>query len=369
MRSTAAVAAFEERTGRRPEGVWAAPGRVNLIGDHTDHSGGNVLPFAIDRHVVAAASARDDGLVRAWSLQEPAAARFTVGSIRPGDPDGWAAYVAGVVWSLGNEGVGLGGLDVVVDGAVAPGAGLGSSAALGCAVALAVAELHDVHLEPVALALLAQRAEVEVVGVPCGVMDQMASTCGREGQAMFLDTRSLERRHVPLEVPGASLVLIETGTRRLVEGAYARRRAECDEAARSLGLASLRDASPSDLERLTDDTLLRRARHVVTENRRVTEAVTALQRGDGHALGRLMTASHASLRDDFEVSTEQLEAAVAAAAEARAHGARLTGAGFGGSVIALVPSDRLDELRARLHERGLPAGSVVRPVGGAHRVG
>jgi galactokinase len=347
---------------------------VNLIGDHTDHNEGFVFPFAVDRYVVVAASRRGDDRVNAWSLQEAAPAGFDLGSIRRGEPGGWAAYVAGVVWSIGREGIDVGGLDILVDGAVPQGAGLSSSAALECATALAVADLHGAGLDPSALALAAWRAEVEIVGMPCGVMDQMASMCCRARSAMFLDTRSLEQIHVPLALDDRVLIVIDVGVRRrLVESEYARRRAECEAAARELGVAALRDATAGDLERLTDDTLRRRARHVVTENQRVLDAAELAGRADVDAIGPLLTASHASLRDDFAVSTPELDAAVEIALEAGALGARLTGAGFGGSAIALVPGGRLDELRARLSEAGSCGERrqvfVVAPAGGASRVG
>jgi galactokinase len=374
MRPERVATALRERTGRDPEGIWAAPGRVNLIGDHTDHSEGFVFPFAVDRYVVVAASRRGDDRVNAWSLQEAAPVGFDLGSIRRGEPGGWAAYVAGVVWSIGREGIDVGGLDILVDGAVPQGAGLSSSAALECATALAVADLHGAGLDPSALALAAWRAEVEIVGMPCGVMDQMASMCCRARSAMFLDTRSLEQIHVPLALDDRVLIVIDVGVRRrLVESEYARRRAECEAAARELGVAALRDATAGDLERLTDDTLRRRARHVVTENQRVLDAAELAGRADVDAIGPLLTASHASLRDDFAVSTPELDAAVEIALEAGALGARLTGAGFGGSAIALVPSGRLDELRARLSEAGSCGERrqvfVVAPAGGASRVG
>jgi galactokinase len=367
------AAAFRDRTGRDPEGVWAAPGRVNLIGDHTDHSGGFALPFAIDRHVVAATSRRDDGTVRAWSLQEPASAAFDVASIGRFRPAGWAAYVAGVVWSLRLEGVDVGGLEVVIDGRVPPGAGLASSAAIACATALAIADLHGADLDRTALALAAQRAEVEVVGVPCGVLDQLAVTTCREGSALFLDARSLRLEHVPLALDRVAAVVVDTGMpRRLTGGGYARRRTECDAAARELGVASLRDATPSDLERAVDGTLLRRARHVVTENARVLEVAASLRQDDIERVGPLLNASHASLRDDFEVSTPELDAAVEDALEAGALGARLTGAGFGGCAIALVSRERLEDVVDRFRAPG-PGGErraafEVAAAGGALRM-
>jgi galactokinase len=366
--------AFRERTGSEPEGVWAAPGRVNLIGDHTDHNDGFVLPLAIDRHVLAAVARGDDERVRAWSLQELAPATFGLATIGRGEPSGWAGYVAGVVWALALEGVAIGGFDLVLDGSLRPGAGLASSAAVECATALALADLYDAGLSRQALARAARRAEVEIVGVPCGLMDQMAAMCCREGSAMFLDTRSLEMEHFPLALDDLKLIVIDVGMpRRLVEGSYARRRAECEAAARELGVAALRDATEADVEPLVDETVRRRARHVVTENRRVLEVASLLRRGGIAGIGSMLTASHASLRDDFEVSTPELDAAVEACIRGGALGARMSGAGFGGCAIALVPSDAVSEVHRRLSRLpaaggGSPRSFAVTPARGARRV-
>jgi galactokinase len=367
--------AFRERTGSEPEGVWAAPGRVNLIGDHTDHNDGFVLPLAIDRHVVAAVARREDERIRAWSLQEPAPATFGLGTIGRSEPGGWGGYVAGVAWALGQEGVAIGGFDTVLDGGVRPGAGLASSAAVECATALALADLFDAGLSRQDLARAARRAEVEIVGVPCGVMDQMAAMCCREGSAMFLDTRSLEMEHLPMTLDDLTLLVVDVGTpHRLVEGPYARRRADCEAAARELGVAALRDATDADVRRLVDETVRRRARHVVTENRRVLEVASLLRRDAAARIGPMLTASHVSLRDDFEVSTPELDAVVEACIRGGALGARMTGAGFGGCVIALVPNDALSEVRRRVSDealagdRGLPRSFAVTPAEGARRV-
>jgi galactokinase len=367
--------AFRERAGSEPDGIWSAPGRVNLIGDHTDHDDGYVLPLAIDRHVVAAVARREDGRIRVRSLQEPATVTFELRTIGRSEPGGWAGYVAGVAWALGQEGVPVGGFDLVLDGAVRAGAGLGSSAALECATALALADLFGAGLSRQDLARAARRAEVEVVGVPCGVMDQMAAMCCRDGSAMFLDCRSLEMEHLPLALDDLTLLVVDVGTpRRLVEGSYARRRAECEAAARALGVTALRDATDADVGRLADETMGRRARHVVTENRRVLEVAGLLRRDATAEIGPMLTASHVSLRDDFEVSTPELDAAVEACIRGGALGARMTGAGFGGCVIALVPNDALSEVRRRVSDealtgdRGLPRSFAATPAQGAHRV-
>jgi galactokinase len=356
------AAAFRERTGRDPDGVWAAPGRVNLIGEHTDYNDGFVLPAAIDRTVLAAAGRRPGGRLRLWSLQTGPPADLEMAGIGPGKVEGWAAYPAGVAWALGQAGVELGGADLVVDGDVPAGAGLSSSAALECATATALADLYDAGLDRPTLAGLARRAENEVVGVPSGAMDQMVSMLGRAGHALFLDTRSLATEQVPLPLEAAGLSLLVLDTRaahRLVDGAYADRRAACEAAAATLGVAALRDATPEQVEAAAEalgDPGLRRARHVVTENARVLEAVELLRAGDLDRLGPLLAASHASLRDDYEVSSPELDTAVEAAVEAGAVGARMTGAGFGGSAIALVRTGLAGRVADRVREAFAAAG-------------
>ena len=383
QRLDALAGAFRERAGRDPGGVWFAPGRVNLIGEHTDYSGGFVLPLAIEQGVLVAAARRDHGRLRCWSLQDPEPADLPLDRLGPGTLRGWAAYPAGVAWALAEALAGAsGGVDLLVDGEVPAGAGLSSSAALECATALALAELWGAgdRLGPVELAALARRAEVEAVGMPCGVMDQMISMLGQAGHALFLDTRTLEAERLPLPLDGTGLRLLVIDTRaphRLVEGAYAERRAAIEAAARALAVPELRDATPAMVDgaaaRLGDPGL-RRARHVVRENARVLEAAELLRRGALDRVGPLLAASHASLRDDFEVSCPELDTAAAAAAGAGAVGARMTGAGFGGSVLALVP----EELAERVGAAVLAAFEVagfrppslipVRPAGGARRV-
>jgi galactokinase len=374
------AAAFRERTGRDPEGVWAAPGRVNLIGEHTDYNDGFVLPAAIDRLVLVAAGRRAGGRLRLWSLQAEPPADLELAGIGPGRVGGWAAYPAGVAWALGQAGVELGGADLVVDGDVPAGSGLSSSAALECATATALADLHGAGLDRTALAGLARRAENEVVGVPSGVMDQMVSMLGRAGHALFLDTRSLgaEQVPLPLEAAGLSLVVIDTRAgHRLVDGAYADRRAACAAAAAVLGVPALRDATPGQVEAAAGalgDPGLRRARHVVTENARVLAAVELLRAGDLDRLGPLLAASHASLRDDYEVSSPELDTAVEAAVAAGAVGARMTGAGFGGSAIALVEADLAGRVADRARDAfaaagfGPPQVTAVVPSDGARRL-
>jgi galactokinase len=374
------ITAFRERTGRDPDGVWAAPGRVNLIGEHTDYNDGFVLPAAIDRQVVAAAGRREGGRLRVWSLQTGPPADLELEGIGPGRVEGWAAYPAGVAWALGQAGTKVGGVDVVVDGDVPAGAGLSSSAALECAAAAALADLFGAGLDRVALAGVARRAENEVVGVPSGVMDQMVSMLGRAGHALFLDTRSMDTEQVPLPLEAAGLCLLVLDTRaghRLVDGAYADRRAACEAAAAVLGVPALRDATLERVEAAAGelgDPGLRRARHVVTENARVLEAVGLLRAGELDRLGPLLAASHASLRDDYEVSSPELDTAVEAAVAAGAVGARMTGAGFGGSAIALVATDLAGPVGDRVRDAfasagfGPPAVEAVTASDGARRL-
>jgi galactokinase len=330
--------------------------------------------------VLVAAGRREGGRLRLWSLQTEPPADLELAEVGPGRVEGWAAYPAGVAWALGQAGVEVGGTDLVVDGNVPAGSGLSSSAALECATATALADLHGADLDRPALAALARRAENEVVGVPSGVMDQMVSMLGRAGHALFLDTRSLATEQVPLSLDAAALSLLVIDTRaghRLVDGAYADRRAACEAAAAVLGVPALRDATPEQVEAAAaalGDPGLRRARHVVTENARVLAAVALLRAGRLDRLGPLLAASHASLRDDYEVSSPELDTAVEAAVAAGAVGARMTGAGFGGSAIALVPRDLAGPVEDRVGDAfaaagfGPPEVRSVTPSDGARRL-
>lgn len=353
---------FERVHGRRPEVVWRAPGRVNLIGEHTDYNDGFVLPLALPLEIRVAAARRDDELLRMASLQADAqVVQVRLDELVPGAVDGWAAYVAGTAWSLRSDGVDVPGADLLVDGEMPRGAGLSSSAALECASAGALLDLAGAERAPAAVALLAQRAENEFVGMPCGVMDQFASTSARAGHLLLLDTRDLHVEHIPfdLEAEGLTLLVIDTrAPHRLVDGEYAARRADCERAAALLGLRSLREVADLDaaLAALDDGTLRRRVRHVVSENGRVLEVVALLRAGDVRAIGPALTASHASLRDDYQVSCTELDLAVATALAAGAHGARMTGGGFGGSAIALVETDAVPAVRAAVLEAFAEAG-------------
>jgi galactokinase len=348
------VDAFAERTGGPPEGVWSSPGRVNVIGEHTDYNDGFALPFAIAARVFVAARRRDDGVLRMCSMQLPDRdTTVRVDDLAPGTPGGWAAYVAGVVWAARAAGHAVGGLDVLVDGRVPLGGGLSSSHALQCAVAAAVTDLLGDAASQDDLARLALVTENDFVGAPTGMMDQLASLRCTPGHAIFLDNRSLEVEQVPLDVASAGLRLLIADTRVHHDHAgsgYGDRRASCERAAALLGVKALRDVPFHDLDvalaRLPDEELRRRVRHVVTENARVVDAVVALRAGDWAALGALMDASHASLRDDYEVSCDQLDVAVAESRGAGALGARMTGGGFGGSAIALVPVNAVDTVTA-----------------------
>ncbi len=331
--------AFQQRFGCAPELLVRAPGRVNLIGEHTDYNDGFVLPMAIDRAVWVALRPRTDRVVSLHSLDFGQSRSYQLGDFSRGE--GWLEYVKGVSWALQSMHKALTGWEGVVAGDVPIGAGLASSAALELAAARAFAAVSGLAWDAVEMANLARRAEVEWVGVNCGIMDQMIAAAGEEGHAMLLDCRSLERR--PAKMPDAvAIVVLDTGTRRdLRASSYNSRREECARAARLLGKDSLRDVTEGDLEAavgtMGEGVLLRRARHVVTENARTLRAADAMARNDAPALGRLMNESHGSLRDDFEVSSPALDAMVALARQHPAcYGARLTGAGFGGCAVAAV---------------------------------
>ncbi len=376
-----ARALLDQRLGSRANGVWFAPGRVNLIGEHTDYNDGFVLPLALERGTAVAVAARSDRVLRVVSDLYETTVHAELDELAPGAPSGWAGYVAGVVWAWLRRGTDVPGLDVAVVGDVPLGAGLSSSASLECAAASALDDLTGSDLDRTELALLARQAENEFAGVPCGVMDQMASVHGRLGHLVFLDTRSLAVDHVPFELGehGLSLLVVDTrAPHRLADGAYAERRATCEAAAQSLGVVALRDVDDLEttLPTLPSDVHRRRVRHVVTENQRVLDVVAMLRDGtDPRRVGPLLTASHASLRDDYEVSVPELDVAVEAAVAAGAYGARMTGGGFGGSVIALVDTTSADAvvqaIRAAYETHGFtpPREFVVSAAAGARRLG
>ncbi len=338
-----AAALFADRYGSEPAGIWSAPGRVNLIGEHTDYNDGFALPFAISAGLCVAAASRADGVLALTSAQHGAAVlEVPVADLAPGTPGGWAAYPAGVAWAMRAAGHLIGGASLAVDADLPAGAGLSSSAALECATGLALAGLYQLRLARPELAALGRRAENDFVGAPTGLMDQLAVLLCQAGQALLLDCRAGTGTSVPLDPAAAGLELLVIDTRaqhELTAGGYGARRRACEDAARALGVRSLREVTDaSEATRLGDPLLRRRALHVITENRRVLDTADLLRAGQLDRIGTLLTESHRSLRDDFEVSWPQADAAVEAATAAGAYGARMTGGGFGGSVIALGPA-------------------------------
>src|SRR5450631_1572664 len=319
---------FVSTFDRPPTGVWSAPGRVNLIGEHTDYNGGYVLPFAINLRTDAAAARRSDHRVSAQSLQRPGEViEFALDDLRTDADYGWAGYVLGVVWALREKGYDIGGLDIVLDGAVPTGSGLSSSAAIECAVGLAALELHDIDIPRDELARIAQFAENNFVGVPCGLMDQMAASVCEADHALFFDVRDDVREQVPFAPRNDDLALLVIDTRAQhahAGGEYAERRRSCEQAAKQLDVPFLRDIPASGLDaamsRLDDDVLRRRARHIITENDRVLTTVARLRSGRLRDIGPILTASHVSMRDDFEISAPELDTAVEAALAAGALG-------------------------------------------------
>ncbi|MGQ0838717.1 galactokinase [Actinokineospora sp.] len=366
---------FRRLYGRAPRGVWSAPGRVNLIGEHTDYNDGYVLPFALPFRIAVAAAPRADGLLAATTVGDDGfpqrAAPVRVAELTPGLVGGWAAYPSGVAWVLRDQGF-TSGANLVITGDVPAGAGLSSSHALQCAVALALLGLAGARPGKAGAPTLTevagwvQRSENDFVGVPTGLLDQTASLCCVESHALFLDVRSGVQEQVPFDAAahGLDVLVIDTRAKHsLANSAYGERRRDCERAAKLLGVAALRDADT--LTRLPDD-LLPLARHVVTENERVLRTVAMLRDGALADIGPTLTASHRSLRDDYRVSCPELDLAVDAAVGAGALGARMTGGGFGGSAIALVPVDRraqvCDAVLSAYVERSLPSPRLFRAV-------
>ena len=373
---------FAEVFGRQPDGVWSSPGRVNLIGEHTDYNEGFVLPFAINRRTVAALGLRDDRTVRVGSTFADELVEIDLDAIGPDSLSGWSAYPLGVAWALGEFGADLAavpGFDVLIDSNVPVGAGLSSSAAIEGAIALALNDVWRLGLDRQTLARVGQRAENVAVGAPTGIMDQSASLLGEPDSAVFLDCRTLHSEIVPLGLAeaGLEIVVIDTGVEHAhATGGYAERRASCEAGAAALGVESLRDVSVADLDRareLLDDVTFRRVRHVVTEDQRVLDTVRTLREQGPTAIGELLDASHASMRDDFEISVPELDLAVETAQSSGAIGARMTGGGFGGSAIALVPSDAVSRVLVALdgafaeHGFGQPNLFTVVPSDGTRR--
>jgi galactokinase len=376
-------AAFRERHGREPR-LFRAPGRVNLIGEHTDYNDGWVLPLAIDRDVVVAAASRSDHRVCAFSLNRGQEAEVDLD--RPPQPvrGGWLGYVEGTARMLEEVAGPLPGANLVLQGDVPEGGGLSSSAALEIAVGLALVSLSGRKVDRRRLALAGQAAEHRFVGTRCGVMDQMAAALGCAGHALLIDCRSLEARTIPLDPARAAVLICDSGVKHaLAEGQYNRRRAECEEAARRLaavlpGVRALRDVGGDELRahaHVLPEALRRRARHVVAENERTLRGADALRDGELHAFGALMVDSHRSLRDDFEVSIPELDVLAEAAAGLRGvFGARMTGGGFGGSTVTLVDPAAAQNVGAGLVEAFArrfgrsPAWFVTDAAGGAGEV-
>jgi galactokinase len=330
---------FEQLFDRRASTTASAPGRVNLIGEHTDYNGGYVLPTVIPQRTVVELSPRGDRLVRVWSANVPPPQLFAYelgAEVRRG---AWTDYVQGITWALCAAGHAIGGFDARLASDVPPGSGLSSSAALEIGLLRALRAAFGLAIEDVPLAVLARRAENEFVGAPVGIMDQMACSLAGERDALFLDTRTLAYELVTLP-PAIELAVINSGIAHdHAKGDYRTRRAECEEACRLLGVAQLRDLGPADLPRVMalPDPLGRRARHVVTEDERVLAAARAMRAGEAHTLGRLFLESHASMRDDYEVSVPEVDLLVEEARiQPDVFGARLTGGGFGGAIVVLA---------------------------------
>ncbi len=354
---------------RQPATVASAPGRVNLIGEHTDYNGGYVLPMAIPQRTWVAVAEAPEGRARASSRNLGGGDRvreFRIGAEAP--TRSWVDYVQGLTQALARDGHALRGFDLAIVSDVPLGSGLSSSAALEVAALRALRELFDLHLDDVRLAQLGQRAENDFVGAPVGLMDQMAASLADERMALFLDTRTLAYEQVPLP-DGGALVVINSGVaHNHASGDYRTRRAECERAAAALGVPQLRDVDLADLPRVEvlPDPIARRARHVITENDRVLASVAAMKSGDLRHLGDLFTASHASQRDDFEVSVPEIDLLVdLARAETGVFGARLTGGGFGGSIVALVAAEQARGIGERVslgyRQRSGHAATVLVP--------
>jgi galactokinase len=385
---------FRSAFGYSATGLWSAPGRVNLIGEHTDYNEGFVLPFAIDRRTVVALGPRRDGLIRVSSGAADGVVQVALADAVPGSVRGWAAYPVGVAWGLGQVGAspyglsgqdgfpgpdGMPGFDAHFASDVPLGAGLSSSAAIESALAVALNQTWRLGLDRTLLVRAAHLAENDFVGAPTGILDQSAALLSRAGAALFLDCRDGSSSPVDLrlDASGLAILVIDTKVRHEhVSGGYAARRASCEKAARALGVPALRDVSLPELNAARgrlDDEDFRRARHVVTEDQRVLDTVEALRTAGPEAIGGLLLASHDSMRDDFEISTPELDLAVRVATGAGALGARMTGGGFGGSAIALAPVGLLPQLRAAIGaafgERGYRAPEMftVRPSQGARR--
>ncbi|MGC2998512.1 galactokinase [Streptomyces sp. G35A] len=359
------AARFEQLYGTAPDGVWAAPGRVNLIGEHTDYNDGFVMPFALPHTAVAAVARRDDGVLRLHSADvDGPVVELALDSLAPESDKRWTAYPAGVVWALREAGHAVTGADIHLASTVPSGAGLSSSAALEVVVALALNDLYGLGLKGWQLARLCQRAENVYVGAPVGIMDQTASACCEAGHALFLDTRDLSQRQIPFDLAaeGLRLLVVDTQVKHShSEGEYGKRRAGCEKGAALLGVDALRDVPYADLDaalaRLGDEEEVRRlVRHVVTEDERVERVISLLESGDTRAIGPVLVEGHTSLRDDFRVSCPELDLVVGTALASGALGARMTGGGFGGSAIVLAEESDVAAVTKAVEEAFAAAG-------------
>ncbi|BCL15566.1 galactokinase [Micromonospora sagamiensis] len=376
-----ATAGFRQRYAAEPAGRWAAPGRANLIGEHTDYNDGFVLPFALSLRTVVAAAGQPDGVWTVCSELADESIEFTADDLAPGRVTGWGAYVAGVVWALREAGYAVPGARLAIASDVPLGSGLSSSAALEAAVLAALVDLGGLDLPAERRPRLAQRAENAYVGAPTGIMDQSAAIRCRAGHALFLDCRTEEVEHIPFDLDAAGLAMLVVDSRaphRHADGEYAARRRSCEQAADLLGVPALRDVPVGGLDaalgRLPDDETRRRVRHVVTEDQRVLDTVALLRASRVRDIGPLLTGSHASMRDDFEITVPEIDLAVETALAAGALGARMTGGGFGGCVLALVEAASADAVTAAVTaayaERGFaaPGHVTVWPAPGASRL-
>jgi galactokinase len=381
LRPTVA-AGFTDLYGYTAAGLWSAPGRVNLIGEHTDYNEGFVLPFAINRRTVVALALREDRRIRVGSSFSDEVVEIDVDGLEPDKLSGWSAYPLGVAWALGQFGADLAtvaGFDVYIDSTVPIGAGLSSSAAIESAIAIALNDRWNLELDRQTLAKVGQLAENQAVGAPTGIMDQSASLLGRRDSAVFLDCRSLDAEVINLGFAeaGLELLIIDTHVSHShATGGYAARRASCEEGALAMDVPSLRYLNVDDLPRaqtVMNDETFRRVRHVVTENQRVLDTVRSLHEHGPASIGGMLNASHVSMRDDFEISVPELDVAVATAQANGALGARMTGGGFGGAAIALAPSSVIPslkkEIEAAFDEHGFTAPTlfVVSAAEGATR--
>ena len=372
---------FSSAFGREPDGVWQAPGRVNLIGEHTDYNEGFVLPFAIDKTARIAVGVRSDSTIRLLSTYgDQGMTTADTGHLEAQSAKGWTKYPLGVMWSLQQRGIDVPGLDLLLHSSVPLGAGLSSSHAIECAVISALNDITGAGLSPEDMVLATQRAENDFVGAPTGIMDQSASLRGSAGHAVFLDCRDQSVELVPFEAETAGLVMLVIDTKvshSHADGGYASRRASCELGAEVLGVKALRDVAVGDLEEasgLLDEVTFRRVRHIVTENDRVLQTVELLRRHGPSSIGPLLDASHVSMRDDFEISCAELDLAVETSRANGAIGARMTGGGFGGAAIALTPVAEERRVRTAVDQAFARAGFTapdiftVTPAAGAMRL-